>query len=506
MRLLRSSLVDRRYVVWIFLLVIMLGVTVTDNYQVKASEAEELNLNQVLEKAVDKTSQLDPERKSVSDLEREIAKLKANAGWQYDLNFSYNRREQEQLPVSNEQEQLSGINQNGSAQSTEINDNYNLSIDGGRSFLSGLNLSTDLTLIDASDLDFDQIADEWELNLGLNYRLWPRSPSSMERSLKDLENNLELARLELEAAEEEFILGLIEDYLEIMFLIKKQDNNLENLKIVERRLARVEERKELGEAGELELKESKLAVKQAERAYQSTERNLDRLKTNFKKQTGIDDSINYNLSAEVESLLINNKAALNERINSYFNDFSVIIKDRQSNSLEYERLLQSLLKAEEELEWFDTEDTFEMNLSASREVNDGNWQAGFSISYPLYDGGVSSYEREELAAEIANINSNLEELSFNLEQGLEAELNDLINQLGDLEDKEIEKDMSQLKLLQEEEAREIGAIGDLELLEAELNYDNSIINYNEARLGLALNLLKFEQKLGYWNMEEIVNE
>ncbi|MFW5789811.1 MAG: TolC family protein [Bacillota bacterium] len=506
MELLRSSLIDRRFVVWIFLVVMMLGVSLTDNYQVRASEIETLNLKQVIEKAVEKTGQLETEKKSVSDLEREIAKLKANAGWQYDLNFSYNRSEQEQLPDSNDQNQLPEVNQDGLAQSTEINDNYNLSIDGGRSFLSGLNLSTDLTFIDASDLDFDQITDEWELNLGLNYRLWPRSPSSMERTLKDLENNLELARLELEGAEEEFILGLIEDYLEIMFLVNKQENNLENLKIVERRLVRVEESKELGEAGELELKESKLAVKQAERAVQSTERNLDRLKANFKRKTGIDEDINYNLSAEIESLLINNRADLAKRIDSYFNDLAVIIKDRQSNSLEVERLMQSLAKAEQELEWFDTEDTLEMNLSASKEINEGNWQAGFSFSYPLYDGGVSRYEREELAAEIANINSDLKDLSFNLEQGLEAELNDLINQLGDLEDKEIEKDMSHLKLLQEEEAREIGAIGDLELLEAELNYNNSIINYNEARLGLALNLLKFEQKLGYWNMEEIVNE
>lgn len=147
-----------------------------------------------------------------------------------------------------------------------------------------------------------------------------------------------------------------------------------------------------------------------------------------------------------------------------------------------------------------------MNLSASREVNEGNWQAGFTISYPLYDGGVSEYEREELAAEITNLNNNLAELSFNLEQGIKAELDNLINQLGELEDKEIQKEISRVQFLQEEKARELGAIGDLELLEAELNYDNSTIDYNEARLNLAINLLKFEQKLGYWNMEEIVNE
>jgi len=497
MKLLRSSLTDRRFVVWIFIVVIMLGFSLIENDQVRASEVDELKLTQVLEIAVEKTSQLDTERKSVSDLEREIAKLRANAGWQYDLNFSYNRSKQEQLPE---------INQNDPIQATEINDNYNLSIDGGRSFLSGLNLSTDLTLIDASELDFDEIIDDWELNFGLNYRLWPRSPSSMERTLRDLENNLELSRLELEAAEEEFILGLLEDYLEIMFLVEKQENNLENLKIVERRLARVEERKELGEAGELELKEAELSLKQAERSYQSTNRNLARLKTKFKEKAGIAEKINYNLSDEVESLLINNSTILDERINNYLNDLSMIIKDRKSNSIEYQRLMQSLSKAEQELEWFETEDTFEMNLSASREVNDGNWQAGFSISYPLYDGGVTRYEREELVAEIENTNNNLEELSFNLEQGLEAELDDLINQLGELEDKEIEKDMSRLQLLQEEQAKEIGAIGDLELLEAELNYDNSIIDYNQTRLGLALNLLKFEQKLGYWNLEEIVNE
>ncbi|MGM0413973.1 MAG: TolC family protein [Bacillota bacterium] len=497
MKLLRSSLIDRTFMVGVFLFIMILVLAWTVNPQVNASEAEGMNLNQVLERAILETSELDAERKAVIDLEREIAILKANAGWQYDLNLSYNR---------SEEEQLSGIDQNEQLQATGSNERYNLSIDGGRSFLSGLNLSTDLTIVDSNDLDLDDIVEDWRLNLGLNYRLWPRSPSEMERALKDLENNLELARLELEDAEEEFFLGLIEDYLEIMFLDKKQENNLKELNMVEERLARVERRKEIDEAGELELEEAKLALRQRERIYQSTGRTLGSLKRNFENKAEIDDSINYSLRDEVESLLFANRDNFGERINNYFNDSSVVIKARQSNSLEYERLMQSLSKAEEELEWHDAEDTFQMNLSASRELNEGSWQAGFNISYPLYDGGVTKYEREELVAEIKNINSNIEDFNFNLEQGLKAELDDLITKLDELEGKEIEREMSRLSFLQEEQAREVGAIDDLELLQAELEYESAIIDYNEARFGLALDLLKFEEKLGYWDMEENFNE
>ncbi len=226
----------------------------------------------------------------------------------------------------------------------------------------------------------------------------------------------------------------------------------------------------------------------------------------MKKKTALNNEIDYGLFDQVEELLVNKQGPIDERISDYLANFSEVLSNSQKNSLQYSRLMQSLAEAEQELEWHDQEDSFEIDLSGTTELNEGSWQAGFSISYPLYDGGVSGYDREDIVAEIETVSLNIEEFIFNLEQGLEAELDGLIIKQDELEDKEIEKEMSRLSFLQEEEARELGAIDELELLEAELNYEAAIIDYEEARLELALDLLEFEQKPGYWSMEEIINE
>lgn len=497
MEFLQSSQIRKTSSLGFYIIMLIMIFTLLSVNESTVNANDDLNLKLLLLTAVEESNELADERRTVVDLEREIARLRANAGWQYDLNASYNRGDQIQLSQANRGDQL---------QSSGVNERYNISIDGGRSFLSGLNLTTDLTVIDSSDLDFDEIVDNWELDIGLNLRLWPRTPSELARTLENLENNLALARLELEKSKEEFYLELVGDYIEIMFLEKRQETNLENLEIAERRLARVEERQEIGEAGELELAETRLALRQAERAYQSTERTLDRLKRNFEKRAAINDRIDYSLKGEVEELLVEDKTSIDDRIRNYLANFHEVIRDSQINSINYSRLMQSLSKAEQELEWYDDEDTFELNVSAMTEVNEGSWQAGFNISYPLYEGGVKEYEREELVSEIKTVNLNLEEFIFNLEQGLEAELDGLIIKLDELEDKEIKKEMSRLTFLQEEEAREIGAIDELELLKAELGYEDAIIDYDEARFELALDLLMFEQKPGYWSMEEILNE
>ena len=479
---------------YIIILMIMLALFSVNPVGVNA--ADDINLQQLLLTAVEDSDELADERRNVVDLEREIARLKANAGWQYDLNMSYFRGEQVQLS-----DDRSGLSEQSGTQ-----ERYNISIDGGRSFLAGFNLTTDLTILDSADLDFDEVVDNWQLDLGLSLRLWPRTPTELARSLDNLENNLALARLELTEARDELFLELAGDYIEIMFLEMRQENNLANLEIAERRLARIEERKEIGEAGELELAEARLALRQADRGYQSTERTLARLKENFEKKAALNHQIDYGLINQIEELLVDDLGSIGERINDYLVNFSDIARDSQINSLQYSRLMQSLSEAEQELEWHDKEDSFEVDLSGTTEVNEGSWQAGFNISYPLYDGGVSGYERDEKVAEIETINLNIEEFIFNLEQGLEAELDSLIIKLDELEDKEIEKEMSRLTFLQEEEARELGAIDELELLEAELNYEDAIIDYDEARLELAIDLLKFEQGPGYWSMEEILNE
>lgn len=482
----------KSYIIMLIMIFALLGAN-----QVAVRANDDMNLEQVLLGAVEESNELADERRAVISLEREIAKLKANLGWQYDLKLSYNRGEQVQLSDDRTDEPVESLG---------TQERYNISIGGGRSFLFGLNLTTDLTVIDSQDLNFDDLRDDWQLDLGANLRLWPRTPSDFEKNIDKLENNLALARLELEEAEGEFFLELAGDYIEIIFLEKRQENNLENLEIAERRLARIEQRKEISEAGELELAEARLALRQVDRAYQSTERNLGRLKTDFEKKVAINVEIDYGLIDQAEELLIEGKDSIDNRIENYLANFSEVIRDSQVNSLEYSRLIQSLSEAEQELEWHDNEDSFEINLSATTEVNSGSWQAGFNISYPLYDGGFKGYEREELVAEIEIVNLNLEEFIFNLEQGLEAELDGLIIKLDELEDKEIEKEMSRLSFLQEEEAREIGAIDELELLEAELDYEAAIIDYDEARLELAIDLLKFEQRPGYWSMEESLNE
>ncbi len=145
MKLLQSSQTKRAYSSGAFILILIMIFALFSGGQARVNASDDLSLQQLLLEAVEKSNELADERRNVSDLERELARLRANAGWQYDLNMSYNR---------GEQVQLSG-DEPGPSELSGTQERYNISIDGGRSFLAGLNLTTDLTILDSADLDFD---------------------------------------------------------------------------------------------------------------------------------------------------------------------------------------------------------------------------------------------------------------------------------------------------------------------------------------------------------------
>ncbi|MGM0420878.1 MAG: TolC family protein [Bacillota bacterium] len=480
--------------------IILLGLVMVIAGSIRI-QAEDVTLQEALAEALVKSPELRTERKSVEDLERNLAEIEARAGWQFDLSASYDRGERS---VSSGNEVI--------APDDNLSEFENISLGaaGSRAFLSGFRINSELNLSDKEPFALEDLQEDWELQVGFNYRLWPRTNSEMARNYQQVKDNLQLARLQLDQAKSELYLQLIGDYAEIYYLQQQRQISEQQLKLADTGYEQVQKQVELKEAGEIDLAEARLSRRQAERNLRNIKRNITTLKDEFARKLGIEDTLEYGkhqqIFAQIKTDARSNGAGLTAKLDDYWEKRADLIVERQANSLEHSRLLLDLAQAEADLEIFEQESGLEVNINGSSELNQGSWQVGISLDYPLYDGGSDQLEEESLQAEIKNINQDIADLEFALEMELENELKGLITRYGELEDAGINEEISHLNFLRQEEAKARGAVDSLELENARLDYETNSINYEQEQLELMLSLLEFERKISNWNLEETDND
>lgn len=457
------------------------------------------SLASVLAEIEDTSPRLRNEISRVRQLEREMAEIEARAFWQLNMRGGYLWGTRE---ITGSASPLSSGDTGNAPAENAFRDSFqemNLSLESSRNFLSGPGLTGRLEYRDNNPVDLDNLSDNLELTLSANYKLWPRVPAEPVRVLIALEENLELARRELKLARENLYLELLEDYLEIAFLKEELELNREELSTAKQGLEKARQRQQLGEAGELEIRESDLAVQRAENGVASLEELLERRRTAFQQNLGTEEPV-----YQLDSSLLKNLAGINFAYPGY--SAGKRLELRLKSAPEYQRLEQSLARESRELDWWKQEQQPEIAVSGSQEIRSGNWQAGVEFSYSLYDGDLSRLQVEEFQETAGKLEKDQAELSTALEQELISALGELERLERNSEEARIELEIAELNLEKQLESYERGAIDGQELEISRREVRRQQLELKERSFDRILAALNLDSSLSIsWIEEEIAD-
>ncbi len=448
---------------------------------------EEESIEEVLIRAAETTPQLRDLRSLVVDLEHEMKTIRAQASWQLEAASSYSRgeRKDDLTGVFGDYELLS------------------LGFKGSRSFLSGFHLGGEVELIDRDPLDLEQVEDNLVLSLEGSFQLWPSIPVQSRRILVELEEELKLARSELEQAREAFYFELLQDYLELSLMqeelvLAEARKDLANLA-----LTRAQRRAEIDEAGELELMQLELTRKQAENAINRLQRSLSSARDSFRQQLGEAPEPEYRLDGPIWVLLEEHYAPRTTELST--TELELLLEDRLRSSPEYQRLNHQLDWILLEKEWWQREQQPGISISAGiSDLEAGEWQAALTLNYNFYQGGIKSLEKEEFEQQIKDIEMDIEELKESLEQQLISQLDRLITEQEKIDEAQLEKKMSNLEWKRKKEAYQRGVIEDYELEELRLKQEETSLRLLDAELLHLLSQAEMISSLQYLRLEEVI--
>jgi len=254
---------------------------------------------------------------------------------------------------------------------------------------------------------------------------------------------------------------------------------------------------QINEAGKLELMEIELALRQVERSLRMLEQSLESSREVFIHKLGAEEPA-YDLDDPLLHFLLNREFK--------YEDYTLeeMLNLARNNSLEYQNLKYALSAEKREKEWWEEEAQPEVNLTGSRQVQDESWQIALNLNYSLYDGGLSSLEREEFEEEIEGHERNLSEFEFSLEQELVQDVEGIEVFEMDIQEAEIELERARLNYLQQKKAYKKGAVDALEFEESLLTVEEKKIALSRLEFEKIMKGFMIDQKLGFsWIEEEI---
>lgn len=169
--------------------------------------AEEIALKEVVTSGLIHNPTLQVLEDNISQLERDLASLKAQLDWQVDITGNFDKGEvNDSVPLSNSKEDV---------------DQLEIGIQGKKSFSSGFSIKPTITFTEEEPYDFDNLTDKYNLSLGISHPLYPSVPTEVEQKYYSTYNDLLKARDKLNWQQENKLIDFIQRYLELVSL---QDN------------------------------------------------------------------------------------------------------------------------------------------------------------------------------------------------------------------------------------------------------------------------------------------
>jgi hypothetical protein len=467
----------------LFLIVVTSFVFIGANVQ-----AKEISLEEALNWGIENNSSIKEIKNSIETIERSLNLIETEYG--FKTNISAN-------PIiaggSDKQADDNSNGVDGGDTSSGSNNGSKISLETTKLFPNGIILQSEISLKEEDLFDLEKLLEGPDSTFSAAKSLYPVLPIKSEQEKYLASNNLLKARENLTWQQEIKKIDFLESYFNLLRLQEKLSLAETNFQYAKDDLNKILKKVDIGEAGERQEIEARIALKKAEI-------NLLQAQNTFLQQKNW-WYLNLGLPEETEVPLVEDSPFL-EEIKKWADSLELNLKEEELIELavdNYYRIRNILLEqdsAQKEAEWNSAKNKPQVDLFGAYTNKDNTWGIGIELSYDIFDGGKQKIEDEGYQAKLENLKDDY----LQIVSELKLELSGLINQQEINSLNLEEKLMSWEKAKLEEESYQIqlqqGLISDSEFQYKMLGWQESEINLKSAKDEILINKLRIAHFLG----------
>lgn len=360
-------------------------------------------------------------------------------------------------------------------------------------FPNGIILQSEISLREEDWFDLEKLSEGPDSIFSATKSLYPVLPIKSEQEKYLASNNLLKARENLTWQQESKKIEFLESYFNLLRLQERLSLTKTNFQYAKEDLDKILRKIEIGEAGERQEIEARIALKKAEINYLQAQNTFLQQKNRW--------YLNLNLPEETEVPLVEDSPFLEEII-KWAGSLELNLKKEElielavDNYYGIRNILLDQDSSQKEAEWNLAKNKPQVDLFGAYSAQDNSWGIGIELSYDISDGGKQKIEDEGYQAKLENLKDDY----LQIVSELKLELYDLINQQEINNLNLEEKLMSWEKAKLEDESYQIqlkqGLISDSEFQYKMLGWQESEINLKSAKDEILINKLSIAHFLG----------
>ena len=445
-------------------------------------QAKEISLEEALNWGIENNSAIKEIKDSIETIERGLNLIDTEYGFKTKISAN---------PIIAGD---SSIITNDESNSSESSDGSKISLNTTKLFPNGLILQSEISLKEEDWFDLEKLSEGPKSTFSATKSLYPVLPIKSEQEKYLASNNLLKARENLTWQQEYKKIEFLESFFNLLRLQERLSLAKTNFQYAQEDLNKILKKIEIGEAGEKQEIEAKIALKKAEINF------LQAQNTFLQEKNGW--YLNLNLPEETEASLLEDSPFLEEII-KWADSLEFNLKEEGLMELavdNYYKIRNILLdqdSSQKEAEWNLTKNKPQVDLFGAYNSKNSSWGIGIDLSYDIFDGGKQKIEDEGYQAKLENLKDDY----LQIVSELKLELSGLINQQEINSLNLEEKLMSWEKAKLEEESYQIqlqqGLISDSEFQYKMLGWQESEINLKSAKDEILINKLRIAHFLGF---------
>ena len=452
-------------------------------------QAKDISLEEALSWGIENNSSIKEIKDSIKTIERSLNLIDTEYG--FKTNISANPI------IAGGFEEQTDDNSNGVAEedtSSESSNGPKISLKTTKLFPNGIILQSEVSIKEEDLFDLEKLSEGSNSTFSATKSLYPVIPIKSEQEKYLASNNLLKVRENLTWQQEYKKIEFLESYFNLLRLQERLSLAKTNFQYAQEDLNKILKKIEIGEAGERQEIEAKIALKKAEINF------LQAQNTFLQQKNGW--YLNLNFPEETEVSLVEESPFLEEII-KWANSLEFNLKEEELMELavdNYYRIRNILLdqvSSQKEAEWNLAKNKPQVDLYGAYSSKDNSWGLGIELSYDIFDGGKQKIEDEGYKAKLENLKDDY----LQIVSELKLELSGLINQQEINNLNLEEKLMSWEKAKLEEESFQIqlqqGLISDSEFQYKMLGWQESEINLKSAKDEILINKLRIAHFLGF---------
>ncbi len=365
--------------------------------------AQEISLKEAIEWGRNNSFSLKQKRGEITTIERELKALEGSLSWQLSLdsNTAYNSFESGEL--------------RGEGGLLELN------LNGSKSFISGLNILANYTLMETEPFNFNNLNEKYDFSLDLSKRLYPLVPTETEKKFIKTRNNLINAKEELQQEISKKELDWLESYLNLSILQQRVKNAEIGYSLALENLNKIHKQETIGEAGREQIIIAEIGLKEAALNLEQVTENLRQASKKFQLELGL--SVDKNPIIKQSDKYLDNITTKAKGIEVDLENEEKLLGFLKENNPVLRTLERELDYIQKSLEWELKKDnpgiTAIGNYTHNYKGPEDNWSVGINFSYDFLDGGQHEIALNNIQATIELLEeqyqNTLEELRLQLQ-------------------------------------------------------------------------------------------